>query len=259
MKTSVSVTGSQFEISGAILLYRQNLDSVYGRQSNAFATIHAVSTDQQRPQIEAGRPMTEEDFASLVAQLAPKSRPQVEWQDHSVLAKGLGRMIWWTPPMKRAMFFSASKHNTRSFKGQAMCPVPGMVWQATGTSLYVYAFEGDGMPTQETPLFQAPLFNVWASGQVCHGNAVAPVDGKKGETGEWEKFLFGSRFTHPNFTEKDRLILGEDPAMFWKKMVTKPLKSFPVKKLVKIGLKVGDLLAPDFTARASKMTAQGEF
>lgn len=259
MKTSVLVIGNQFEIAGAILLYKQQREAAYGRPSNAFATMHTVSSHQQRPAIDAGRPMTEDDYATLLQQLAPKSRPQVEWQDNSVLAKGLGRMIWWTPPMKRAMFFSASRYNAKTFKGQSMCPVPGMVWESAGNSLYVYAFAGSAMPDRETPLFQAPLFNIWASGMVCHGNAAAPIDEKKGDTKEWEKFLFGSRFTHPNFTEKDRLIMGDDPVAFWKKMVAKPTKAFPDKKLVKVDFKVGDLLAPDFESRAATMKAEGEF
>lgn len=259
MKTSVLVTGDRYELSGAILLYRQTTHSYQAKSSNALATIHEVEGSEGRPILKAGRPMTEVDFGLLVKQLAVKDRPQVEWQDHSVLAKGLGRTIWWTPPMRRAMFFQMSKHNAKSFKGQGMCPVPGMIWMSLKDDLYVYAFAGKGTPDQQTALYQAPLMNIWASGKVCHGNATAPAEEKRGEAKEWEKFLFGSRFTHPNFTEKDRLIKGANPVDFWKKMVNKPTVNFPDKKLVDVGLVIADLLAPDVISRLSEMTATGEF
>lgn len=266
MKIDVSTFGQHYQLSAAILLYERKQENQLSFSNGSdlgpegIATVHKLALRDGRPTIEAGRPMNEADYQNMIKVLAPSERPQMVWQDHSVLARGMGRMVWWTPPMNRAMFFKKSGHfSGKSFENQAICPLPGMVWQSTGTSLYVYAFRGSAMPEKETRLCQAPLFNVWAKGEVCHGSAVAPMDEQKDDPKAWEKFLFGSHFTHPNFVQKDRLVKGQDPHTFWKQMLEAPPPSFPEQRLVDLELTVADLLEPDFKTRISSMRAQGEF
>lgn len=258
MKVNVGEQGDQFVLKAAVLLYQQSRYGHFGERMG-MATVHTVCNDGDRPVIEAGRPMTMADYSAMIEVLSPKSRPQMAWQDPSVLAKGMGRMIWWTPPMMRPMFFKESAMSKGTFAGQGMCPLPGMVWHTTGRALYVYAVKGHDRPEPETELFQAPLFNIWARGEVCHGNVVAPREEHSENPKEWEKFLFGSHFTHPNFGQKDRLIKGVNPVEFWKKMVQQPKVKFPEERLVEIGLKVQDLMAPDFSNKVGRMKATGEF
>lgn len=264
MQVDVTLTGDHYELGAAVLLY-QKKGSSYSPNADsngpeAIATVHHISVVNGRPYIGAGRPMTESDYQSMVKVLKPSEQPQVMWQDTNVLAKGLGRLIWWTPPMMRAMFFQKSHFfGKKAFEGQAMCAVPGLVWMAEGNELYVYAFRGKERPQLGTSLCQAPLFNIWSNGKVCHGNAVAPQGEKKGNPKAWEEFLFGSHFTHPNFSEENRLLKGKDPHAFWKQMLKASPKVFPEKYLVDLSLKVSDLVEVDFKDRIHGLKAVGEF
>jgi PRTRC genetic system protein B len=257
-KAAVSVQDNRYVLGAAVMLYSKQSD--WHDSLSAIATVHHVRDINGKPVIGAGRPMTEADYTAMVNVLAPKDRPQMEWLDHSILAKGMGRMIWWTPPMNRPMFFQKSNmFGSTTFTGQGICPLPGMVWLANNRSLYVYAFRGNDRPDKTTRLCQAPLFNVWAKGEVCVGNATLPEDSLKGDPKAWERFLFESHFTHPNFAEADRLTKGVKPAQFWKKLVDKPPEKFPESVLVDLDLKVAELMEPDFKTRVSQMRAVGEF
>ena len=254
----VSLEDNRYVLSAAVMLYAQ-VGKPYG-PDGAIATVHHVRDVGGKPVIGAGRPMTESDYVAMIGALAPKARPQMEWMDGNVLAKGLGKMIWWTPPMTRAMFFQkSSMFGASTIDGQGVCPLPGMVWMTDGRDLFVYAFRGNTVPDKTTRLCQAPLFNVWAKGQVCVGNATVPDDTQKGDPKAWERFLFDSHFTHPNFAEKDRLVKGHNPSQFWSEMVKSPSERFPEDVLVDLELHVADLLSPDFRSQANRITAMGEF
>lgn len=260
MNFSTHVDTDRAVLTGAVLLYGKPQGMhARERQPIAHATIHQIVGADNQPEIQEGRPMTETDYVELVQALSPKDRPELKWQDESILASGMGKIVWWTPPMKRAMFFRESSMFAKTFSGQAMCPVPAMVWLGTKTGLYVYAIRGASRPTQETKLYQAPLFNVWARGLVCQGSAQLPAPEMRNVPKEWEKTLFGSRFTHPNFTQKNRLIEGVDPVKFWKEMIEAPAEVFPEERLVGVSLKVGNLLETDFESKAKKIVAKGEF
>jgi PRTRC genetic system protein B len=177
-----------------------------------------------------------------------------------ILARGLGRVLWWSPPKKRSLFFKASTHNAGTFDGRGVCPCPGLVFLNDGRSLYVFAYEGDQTPSATTRLCQAPFFNVWSSGQVCVGNARAPKDEQQGDVDAWERMFFGSHFTHPNFTEADRLTHGVNPTTFWKEMLEQERDHFPSDVLVKLNLCVKDLLeCSALSALHERPRARGEF
>lgn len=213
-----------------------------------------------RPTIRPGSPLTEGDYRNLLAGLAPKEQPGMQWMDPCILAKGMGKMVWWSPPMHRSLFFRESKHNAGTFDGKGSCACPGLVFLSTERALHVYAFKGDQTPGKATALYQAPFFNVWSTGQVCVGNAAVPPEDRRADPTAWEQMFFGSYFTHPNFTEKDRLTRGVNPTAFWAEMVKKPKRSFPEDVLVPLGFKVESLLEVDFlTKQHARPRAQGEF
>lgn len=255
MKFDVGLGSQSLSLSSAILIYGES--SPYGSDLAAFATVHEVDCTGGKPRIQPGRPLNEGDFSTLVKGLAPKERPAMEWQDATVLARGMGRVIWWTPAMMRPMFFKKTGHES-AIEGQGMCPVPAMVWQGTATELFVYAIKGTDRPTIETELYQAPFFNVWEQGRVCNGNAVLPAPERRGDTKEWEKTFFGSFFTHANVYAKDRLIVGKQPSAFWREMLKKQPKKFPERVLAPLEKKVADLLPSDFVSRLGARTRQGE-
>ena len=72
--------------------------------------------------------------------------------------------------------------------------------------------------------------------------------------------FWSSRFTHPNFKEKNRLIEGVDPYLFWSQMLKVAPPQFPLEHLVPLKLKVADLLPIDAASSIlNRMSATGEF
>lgn len=261
LDVGVTQTGRSATLSSAILLYSRQAAYSSGKTAE-YATIHPIDSINGRPEIMPGRLLTQADMASMVKSLGDAADDNaVHWVEPCVLARGTDRIVWWTPPAMRPMFFVASGKSENTFEGNAVCPVPGLVWVAMpGRGFYIYAVKGNTRPTQRTQLFQSPFFNVWSDGKVCIGSAKLPSEAEKWEPQRWENTFFGSRFTHPNFRQKDRLTLGVDPAVFWKQTVAKPPKSFPEKHLVQIPLTVENLLDRMFVDNVGKwQQAQGEF
>lgn len=254
MKLDLKNSGDNYQLSAAVLIYTNP------HTRHAFATKHEVASREGRPIVRPGSPFTEQDYQSLVRALAPAEQPRMQWHDPRLLARGLGRMIWWTAPCKRSLFFKKSAHNSESFDGRGVCPCPGLVFMTVGREMYVYAFKGSEAPTPKTCLYQAPFFNVWSRGQVCIGNADVPKEDRADDPNAWERMFFGSHFTHPNFTQKDRLTVGANPAHFWKAQVETPDAEFPEKVLYELDLTIEDLLQVDLRGRLERVPrATGEF
>lgn len=253
MKLEVINEGAAYKLSAAVLIYTNN------EERHAFATKHEVIELDLRPSVRPGTPFSQDDYRSLVRALAPKEQPRMLWHDPRILAKGLGRVVWWSPPQKRSMFFKTSTHVSGTFAGHGVLPTPGLVWMGTQQALYVWAFKGADAPRQDTQLYQAPFFNVWARGMVCVGNAVMPPENQRDDLDAWERTFFGSRFTHPNFSEANRLTVGVNPIQFWKDQLANPTPSFPDDVLYGLDLKVMDLLDVSLERVDALGTAQGEF
>jgi PRTRC genetic system protein B len=253
MKIEVSNEGDTYSLTAAVLVYT----NTHGR---AFATRHFVDEHKGAPSIGPGQPLSDGDYRNLVKALGPKERPGMQWNDPRVLATGLGRMMWWSAPKERSLFFKTSPHIKGTFDGRGLVPCPGLVFMGSERSLYVFAFKGQACPTQETALYQAPFFNVWSSGQVCTGNAALPEEHQRGDPGSWEQMFFGSHFTHPNFSERDRLTLGIHPVDFWKGLIDAPPEGFPEEVLVPLDINLGHLLELDAVSSLhQRPRAQGEF
>lgn len=253
MKVTIERADTSYKLSSAVLIYKSK------SSGQAYASVHDVQEITGKPVIRPGVPLTEEGYLSLVGSLKPEDKPVVQWMDKSILAKGMDRVVWWKPPGTQPLFFKMSPAVEGTFTGHALCALPGLVFMVMNKRLFVYAFKGDQRPTPETQLHQAPFFNVWAKGEVCSGNAIKPEEANRLNPVEWEKFFFGSNFTHPNFREKDRLLLGVDPIKYWKKQLQNPRAKFPEKHLVGLNLKAGDLLALDLKTKLDAIRARGEF
>ena len=168
-------------------------------------------------------------------------------------------MLWYTPACKKAMFFKEAI-SQKMVTGNGILPIPGLVWMVMQGELYLYAFKGVDRPTQQTKLYQAPFFNVWSQGKVCVGNAEMPTGDDVAVPEKWVRGFFGSLFTHPNFTEKDRLVKGICPLNFWKKMLAKPPVVFPANRLVELPVTVGDFLTVNVSETIARIgRASGQF
>lgn len=203
-----------------------------------IATIHPMS-DDARPEVKPGRLMTESDLNGLVKSMAMSASNRLVLMDDKVLAGNGQRLIWWTPPAKRAIFFAGN-----AVDGAAIVAVPGLVWQTNGSALWVWALDGRTRPTAATILFQAPFFNVNSQGRVCIGNAQVPSESQAFSPNAWEEMFFGSKFTHPNVHEPGKL-MKTSPIQYWKRQLQRPSAKFNINNLVATGATLGDLLNKD--------------
>ncbi|WPU91706.1 PRTRC system protein B [Mucilaginibacter sabulilitoris] len=86
-------------------------------------------------------------------------------------AQAEGYVVWYTPPMATNLFFV---DGLQIPKGEAH--IPAMVWKASKNSLNVYALKGKTKPNANTPLYHAPYFNIYDSGNVCMGTVQISID-----------------------------------------------------------------------------------
>ncbi|MDX6182374.1 PRTRC system protein B [Flavobacterium sp. Fl-77] len=147
-----------------------------------------------------------------------------------------GTVIWYTKAQQRQLFFVDSLQIPN---GNAY--VPPMVWKASKNSLTVYALASDRRPTEKTPLYFTPFFNIYEDGKVCMGTV--SIDTKNSASVEkfvcaWENYFFNSYFSH---------LLGRNSPIkgncvnLWKDLVNTD-KPFPKEVLKKNNKTLKNLL-----------------
>jgi len=122
-----------------------------------------------------------------------------------------GTVLWYTKAQKRQLYFVESL-GIQSGKAQ----VPPMLWVADKNSLSVFALATNRRPTEKTPLYYAPFFNVYEKGDVCMGTV--SIDIKNSVSVEefiqaWEDYFFNSYFSHSlsaNLTKTNIINLWKD-------------------------------------------------
>jgi PRTRC genetic system protein B len=148
-----------------------------------------------------------------------------------------GYAIWYTPAQKVNLFFvdSLAIPNGKAF-------VPPLLWKASKNTLYIYAMDADTEINEQTPLFHAPFFNLYADGKVCRGTVSISIKTDcllEEFIHEWEQYFFNSYFSH--------LIGDASPVkgniiQLWQNLVFNG-KPFPMKSLLKNGLTIKNLLS----------------
>lgn len=242
----------------ALVVY-EAFDSLSGNRSH-LSTKHPITRDSAgRPILGPGALVSMEDVQELTSDLT-NGQSAVQWIEESVLAAGPSRTVWYTPARSVPMFFQPSSHlGEKMVAGQAVLPCPPLVWMTNGQSLFLYAVKDSERPARQSQLYQAPFFNVWSQGCVCHGNAQVPTGADALKPSAWESFFFGSWFTHPNFKWKDRLMMG-DAVQFWSKQLQRPSRAFPLSRLVQVPCTVEDLMTLTAAQLRERMPkAPGEF
>jgi len=105
-----------------------------------------------------------------------------------------GAVIWYTKSQKRPLYFIEGLGIP---SGQGF--VPAMVWQATKNSLRVFALLSNRRPTEKTPLYYAPFFNIYEDSRVCMGSVSIEIKEfacVEEFTEAWEHYFFNSYFSH---------------------------------------------------------------
>ncbi|SOD80837.1 PRTRC system protein B [Spirosoma fluviale] len=146
-----------------------------------------------------------------------------------------GKAIWYTPATTRKLLFVESLTIP---SGEAH--VPALIWKASKTGLTLFALPTDEKPTADTPMFQAPFFNVYGHGPVCMGSVNVRI--KRSASLEnfmsaWESYFFNSYFSH---TIRESPING-NIVLFWQNQIASQ-EPFPASVLKATSYKVKDLI-----------------
>ncbi|HXC39404.1 MAG TPA: PRTRC system protein B, partial [Burkholderiales bacterium] len=215
----------RFELKSAILLYTNG--------GSYYATLHGIETKGQ-PVIGPGAPVTAEAIAPMVRSLGLQSGFD-GFLSPELLYVGPDAAAWWRPPAPARVFFQTREDDDGKGIGTAtaVTPHPGLVF-VLARSWYVFAVRGNERPGPNTPLYRAPYFNVWESGEICEGNLERPSAVTPESLAAFERGFFESRFTHPNV--RNGKLLTSYPGgvtKLWKDLLAGKHKNFPEHRLVK--------------------------
>ena len=187
--------GALYEPKSALVFY-ESLDK--------DSTMYVEHFDMDRN----GNPINAHPLTVNEAKALAKSLHTDEEQDKTFLkSKGIlptnilnidpsqnGSVLWYTKSQERQMYFVK---NLEIPNGKAH--VPAMLWFADKENLSVFALTSDKRPTEKTPLYYAPFFNVYEDGAVCMGTVDVNIKNSASVeelTTAWEDYFFNSYFSH---------------------------------------------------------------
>lgn len=147
-----------------------------------------------------------------------------------------GSVLWYTKRQQRQLYFvkDLGITNDKAF-------VPPMLWLASKNNLSVFALGTDRRPTENTPLYYAPFFNIYKKGNVCMGTVNIDIKNSASVeefTDAWEDYFFNSYFSH--------LMQGHNPingncVSLWRTLIETG-ETFPKKVLKKNNQTLKNLL-----------------
>lgn len=199
----------------------------------AAMTFHQIETPRQgQPQIKPGRILTPADEAQILQMLTrPKEQAGLEIMPEGVLHAGPDHCMWMVPSAVRPMtLWMNDQYVTRD-----VC-WPTLVMQAYNRALYIAALPGTGRPDAGTPLFHAPLGNIYATSELCLGDCAPPAGCQVRDIAEWNRIVYDTAFSHTNHTNA---MTGKDTMKFWAAKRKKPIP-VPSKALTPMRLTLGE-------------------
>lgn len=147
-----------------------------------------------------------------------------------------GFVLWHTQEQETDLFFTDGLGIP---SGKAVVPL--LLWKADRSQLQIYALKCGKKPTDSTPLYHAPFFNVHENGNVCMGTVDIAIDDDcrlEDFIAQWQHYFFGSYFSH--------LIGGHSPLQYnivqlWQEQVSSH-RPFPTELLTKHERTIKDLI-----------------
>ena len=192
-------------------------------------------------------PLTEKEAKTLVKALNTKT--QKEKSKDFLKPKGIlptnilqinpsenGSVLWFTKSMKKQLYFT---ENLEISNGRA--EVPAMLWFANKRSLKIFALSSNQRPTEKTPLFYAPFFNVYENGNVCMGTVDVHIQNSTSLEEfikNWEDYFYNSYFSH---LMNEHNPINGNCVNLWKSLVDKD-EIFPKNVLKKTNKILKNLL-----------------
>lgn len=219
-----------YELREALLVYRSDRQNSTMRSSDVaptFITKHAIQLSTEgAPTMGPGAVLDKSDLDTLIKGL--RGVVPVEFLPPNVLVRTQESIVWWTPAAIRPMFYLKDKSAELDQLSGKRFPQPPLLFRASARNLDVRALSRNERPQLDSPLFRAPYWNVYDTGNICLGSTKIPGDASVASMPQWEHSFFQSEFTHSNASTK----LTEHPGGFiglWKSLAGK--KTFPVEHL----------------------------
>ena len=212
-------------LRSAILVYE-------GSNNSAFVTAHKVHHGEGgEATILAGRPMTPLALAKLAKRLT-KRNERGGFVPPTLIYQDLASIAWWVPPSTRHIWFRCERGELGAVERGEAVPHPGLVFAVGASrSWRVWAVKGAARPTEDTPVFRSPYFNVYSTAEICQGNVDVPSGTTADKIAAWNKAFFESYFTHPNGDGSPVKYRG-GPYKFWSDMLDGRHATFPESALV---------------------------
>jgi PRTRC genetic system protein B len=213
-------TNHHFVLRDALLIYEES--------GAAFVTRHEIKTDQKnQPTLGPAQALTPKFLKTLLEGLGRKTKVAV--LPERVVADTDETIAWWTPARNRPMFFEDAEGRMTALNGRDF-PHPALAFVVNKQSLFVRALAENRRPGANTPLYMAPYWNVYETGNVCLGSMRAPENADLRSIEAWERGFFESSFTHPSgavrLTRHKKGFEG-----MWKKLAGRT-RPFPSRYLV---------------------------
>jgi PRTRC genetic system protein B len=203
MKDLTNTFGNLYHPVKALLVMQKNDNS---RQSDYY--IESYDMDRQGCPIN-GHPLSVKESNALAKALqVNEKKSQSFLVPQGLMPKNIlhltssstGYAVWHTPAQRMKLLFS---ENLGIPSG--MVSIPALVWKAGRNGLGIYALQEEVLSVN-TPLFNAPFFNIYPDGRVCMGNVQVriPKDcGLEQFITLWQDYFFNSYFSH--------LLQGQQP------------------------------------------------
>ncbi len=224
----------KMELTKALLLYEGG--------NRSYATTHVIVKGPKGSlSIGEGTPVNVGMLSVLMEKLGRNTAVGGFIPPH-ILSAGFDSLVWWTKPANRRVFFKT----TEKVIGERseVTPHPGLIFGINSSGKWaVYAVRGGDRPQEDTPLYQAPYFNVWNTGNICRGTVDLPESISTEDTARWEENFFASNFTHPNVHQSMKLVKRKSgPYRFWKSVLDGKYETFPENALVPANITLKDFI-----------------
>jgi len=241
MNNAIDITesfGTLYHPKSALVFYES-------REAEKDVYVEHFDMDKNGTPINA-HPLTEREAETLAKALHSERQKETAFLKSGGLlpsnilhinpSRDKGAVLWYTKSRKSPLYFIDALGIP---SGHAF--IPPMIWQATKNSLRVFALFSGRRPTEKTPLYTAPFFNIYEDGRVCMGSVSISIKESaciEEFTKAWEDYFFNSYFSH---------LMGEDSPVkgncvsLWKDLVLSG-RPFPKEVLKKNNKTLKNLL-----------------
>lgn len=210
----------------------------YRNDETAVATIHTVATREgEVPTLLPGTLLTRESLRELLVKVG-ETPTRREILPACMLFHETDCMVWWKPAHRGPMFCNTPNPEfNKEMEGKTVLHPP-LLFRAGNRRLFVWALHDDTRPEASTRLYQAPYFNIYATGAMCAGNVTLPERALISDIPTWEKAFFMTNFTHSNAGNITAHAGGHNG--LWRAMLT--ADTFPSEALIPTAITVTEVL-----------------